>query len=370
AVGRQRGAGLGGGHDEREQTLNQILSEMDGFTPSETVIVIAATNRPDVLDPALLRPGRFDRHITVDRPSLEGREQLFEVHTRKIPLGDDVDLERLARATSGLTGADIANLVNEAALWATRHDKRFVTMDDFEFARDKAYMGAARDDVLRGHERKVCAYHEAGHALVAWLLPDCDRVHKVTIIPRGRALGVTQMLPDEDRHNMSQSEIHAQLAMALGGRAAEKIAFDEYSVGASSDLERSTQLARRMVTHWGMSERVGPVALHSGGDDPFLGREIVQEQKQHSEHTAQVIDDEVSKILHAAADRSTRLLEDNRGKLDAIAEALLDQEEIGEAELTELVGPSAQTEKTSQSPPIEIAPPEPAASSSPARERS
>ena len=363
AVGRQRGAGLGGGHDEREQTLNQILSEMDGFTPSETVIVIAATNRPDVLDPALLRPGRFDRHITVDRPSVEGRRQLFDVHTANVPVGDDVNLDKLASATIGLTGADVANLVNEAALWATRHDRPFVTMEDFEYARDKVLMGSPREDVLTEEERRVTAYHEAGHALAAWLQPNCDRVHKVTILPRGRALGVTQLVPEEDRHNMSQSQMHAQLAMMLAGRAAEKLVFDEFSAGAENDLERATKLARRMVTHWGMSERVGPVAFHSGGDDPFLGREIVQEQRLHSEHTAQIIDDELSKILHTAADRSQRLLSDHRAKLDAISGALLEREVLDEDELVELIGPSAQNPRAESPAGIEIAPPTTAPSS-------
>jgi len=363
AVGRQRGAGLGGGHDEREQTLNQILSEMDGFTPSETVIVLAATNRPDVLDPALMRPGRFDRHVTVDRPSVDGRRQLFDVHARDVPVGDDVDFDKLASATIGLTGADVANLVNEAALWATRHDRPFVTMEDFEYARDKVLMGAPREDVLTEEERRVTAYHEAGHALAAWLQPNCDRVHKVTILPRGRALGVTQLVPEEDRHNMSQSQMQAQLAMMLAGRAAEKLVFDELSAGAENDLERATKLARRMVTHWGMSERVGPVAFHSGGDDPFLGREIIQEQRLHSEHTAQIIDDELSKILHTAADRAQRLLSDHRAKLDAISGALLDREVLDDIDIADLIGPSAQNPRAESHSGIEIAPPAPAPSS-------
>ncbi|MEN0110846.1 MAG: ATP-dependent zinc metalloprotease FtsH, partial [Planctomycetota bacterium] len=270
AVGRQRGAGLGGGHDEREQTLNQILGEMDGFSPTETVIVMAATNRPDVLDPALLRPGRFDRHITVDRPTIEGREQLFEVHSRDVPLSEDVDFAKLARATVGMTGADIMNLVNEAALWATRQDRPFVTTADFEYARDKALMGDAREDVLNEREKRVTAYHEAGHAILGWLVPSAAKVHKVTIIPRGRALGVTQYVPMEDRHNVSESEMRAQLAMALAGRAAEKIAFNELSAGAENDLKQATNIARKMVAHWGMSEAIGPVAHHSGNDDPFL----------------------------------------------------------------------------------------------------
>jgi len=269
AVGRQRGAGLGGGHDEREQTLNQILSEMDGFSPTSTVIVLAATNRPDVLDPALLRPGRFDRHVTVDRPTIEGRQALFELHSKKVPITEKVDFEKLARATVGLTGADIRNLVNEAALWATRHEKDHVDMDDFEYARDKVLMGSTRDDILTKKEREITAYHEAGHALLAWLLPGSDLVHKVTIVPRGRALGVTQLVPEEDRHNMGQRDMLANLTMTLGGRVAEMMQYDEFSAGAESDLKQATSLARRMVTRWGMSERLGPVAYSNNEDIRF-----------------------------------------------------------------------------------------------------
>jgi cell division protease FtsH len=342
AVGRQRGAGLGGGHDEREQTLNQILSEMDGFSPSTTVIVIAATNRPDVLDPALLRPGRFDRHITVDRPTIAGRLELFELHSRGVPVADDVDFQRLARGTVGLTGADIRNLVNEAALWATRHDKKFVSMSDFEYARDKELMGATREDILTESEKQLCAYHEAGHALIAWLTPGCDRVHKVTVIPRGRALGVTQLVADEDRHNVSRSELEAQLAMALGGRAAEEIQFNEFTSGASSDLQHATNLARKMVTHWGMSERLGPVVHNTSEEHPFLGREMTQHERQFSEHTAQVIDEEIAKILHAAEDRAKRTLEEHWSQLTELAEALLAREMLDENEITELIGQSVQ----------------------------
>lgn len=340
AVGRQRGAGLGGGHDEREQTLNQILSEMDGFTQSTSVIVMAATNRPDVLDPALLRPGRFDRHVTVDRPTLEARRELFEVHTREMPLAEDVDFDRLARASVGLTGADIRNLANEAALWATRHGKQHLDMDDFEYARDKVLMGAPRDDVLTESEKRITAYHEAGHTVVAWKVPGNDLVHKVTIIPRGRALGVTQLVPAADRHNMSESDMYATLAMALGGRTAEKMTFDEYSAGAENDLKRATELARRMVTLWGMSERLGPVAFQQSGDNPFLGREIVQEHRQYSEHTAQVIDEEVARILHAAADRAKRCLADNQEQLVQLSEALLDREVLDEHEIKQILGAS------------------------------
>jgi cell division protease FtsH len=342
AIGRQRGAGLGGGHDEREQTLNQILSEMDGFSPATTVIVMAATNRPDVLDPALLRPGRFDRHITVDRPTIAGRLELFELHSRGIPIGDDVDFKRLARGTVGLTGADIRNLVNEAALWATRQDKKSVTASDFEYARDKELMGSAREDILTETEKQLTAYHEAGHALLAWLIPGCDRVHKVTIIPRGHALGVTHLVADEDRHNVSQSDLEAQLTMALGGRAAEMIQFDELTAGAESDLQRATGIARRMVTRWGMSERLGPVAYNTTEDHPFLGREMAQHERQYSEHTAQVIDEEVAKILHTAEDRAKRTLEQHSGQLTELAEALLAREVLDESEIAELIGPSVQ----------------------------
>lgn len=340
AIGRQRGAGLGGGHDEREQTLNQILSEMDGFSPNETVIVIAATNRPDVLDPALLRPGRFDRHITVDRPSVEGREQLFKVHTRNVTVASDIDYKKLAKATVGMTGADIMNLVNEAALWATRQGKEAVEEDDFEEARDKILMGDTRDDILTEKEKLVTAYHEAGHALLGWLVPSGNSVHKVTIIPRGRALGVTQYIPIEDRHNQSESEMRSHLSMMLAGRAAEELIFHDLSAGASSDLKRATDIARRMVMHWGMSDAIGPVAHHSGHEDPFLGREIVQDHRPYSEHTAEVIDSEVSKILNEAADLAIATLSEHRSKLDALATALLEREEIDTEEIIELIGPA------------------------------
>jgi cell division protease FtsH len=339
AVGRHRGTGVGGGHDEREQTLNQILSEMDGFTPNESVIVMAATNRPDVLDPALLRPGRFDRHITVDRPTYKGRLAIFEVHCKEVPLDIDVDLERLAAGTVGLTGADIRNLVNEAALWASRHDKDCVDMSDFDYARDKVLMGAKREEVLSGREKSMTAYHEAGHTLLAWLVPGIDRVHKVSIIPRGRALGITQLLPEEDRMNVCESELKSSLLFALGGRAAEKLAFDEYSAGAADDLNKATQLAKRMVTHWGMSERLGPIALRDGEEHPFLGREMA-EPRRFSEHTAQLIDEEVSRLLRDASDQATALLTKNRDKLDALAHRLEEIETLDEEEIEKLIGVS------------------------------
>ena len=340
AVGRHRGAGLGGGHDEREQTLNQILGEMDGFTQTESVIVMAATNRPDVLDPALLRPGRFDRHITVDRPNYKGRVAIFEVHTREVPLADDVDLEKLAAGSVGLTGADIRNMVNEAALWASRGDKEYVEMSDFEYARDKVLMGTKREEVLSGKEKSMTAYHEAGHALLAWLVPGGDRVHKVSIIPRGRSLGATQLLPEEDRLNIAESELHTRLLFLLGGRSAEKLTFDEFSAGAEDDLNKATQLARRMVTHWGMSERLGPVAFRDGEEHPFLGKEMA-EPRRFSEHTARVIDEEVVRILREASDKAQKMLRRHHDKLNALAGALQQKETLDEDDIEDLIGPPA-----------------------------
>jgi cell division protease FtsH len=338
AVGRHRGAGVGGGHDEREQTLNQILSEMDGFTQNESVIVMAATNRPDVLDPALLRPGRFDRHISVDRPSYKGRLAIFEVHSKGVPLDADVDLKRMAAGTVGLTGADIRNLVNEAALWASRHDKDRVNMSDFEYARDKLLMGSKREEVLSDQEKKMTAYHESGHALLAWVVPGTDRLHKVSIVPRGRSLGATQLLPEEDRLSISESELHLRLLFLLGGRAAEKLVFDEYTAGAEDDLNKATQLARRMITHWGMSDRLGPVAFRDSEDHPFLGREMA-EPRRFSEHTAQVIDEEVSRVLRDAADKATTILKEHRHKLDMLAGKLEEVETLDEEEIEKLIGP-------------------------------
>lgn len=339
AVGRQRGAGLGGGHDEREQTLNQILSEMDGFTVTDSVIVLAATNRPDVLDPALLRPGRFDRHITVGRPTQKGRFEMFKVHTRDVPLSNDVDLTRLAAVTIGLTGADIRNLVNEAALWAARNNKNRVSSADFDYARDKVLMGAKREEVLSEKEKEKTAYHEAGHTLTAWFLKGAQRVHKVTIIPRGRALGVTQIVPTEDRVSASESELNDQLVVLLAGRAAEKMIYDEISVGAENDLERATDVARRMVTHWGMSPKLGPVSYKTSDEDPFLGREIHQ-QRKFSEHTQELIDGEVARVLHTAGTRATELLGQRRQELEVVTRGLLEREELGELEIEQLIGPS------------------------------
>ena len=341
AVGRVRGAGLGGGHDEREQTLNQILTEMDGFSPNESVIVLAATNRPDVLDPALLRPGRFDRHVTVDRPTSKGRLEILKVHTRNIPLDPDVDLDSIARGTVGMSGADLANLVNEAALLATRENKDKVDMRDFDAARDKIIMGAKREEIITEKDKRLTAYHEVGHALVAWLTPSADPVHKVTIIPRGRALGVTQFLPEEDRVGINESEVHGRPRPSPWAAAPPSGSiFDDLTAGAAGDLKQATRLARMMVTQWGMSERVGPVFFRASEEHPFLGREM-SETRDHSEHTAQVIDEEVARILREADDRAYRLLEEHRDELERLTEALIEREVLTVAEIEELIGKRA-----------------------------
>ena len=337
AVGRVRGAGVGGGHDEREQTLNQILSEMDGFQQNEAVIVVAATNRPDVLDPALLRPGRFDRHVTVDRPNRAGRLAVLKVHSRKVPLADNVDLAAIAGSTIGYSGADLRNLVNEAALNATRLGKDVVEAEDFEMANDKLLMGAKREEILTQHEKEMTAYHESGHALLAWLLPEVDPLHKVTIIPRGRALGVTQLLPEEERYSVGERRLHSQLAFMLGGRAAEKLVFDEYTAGAEDDLKRATGLARRMVGHWGMSEVIGPVAFRQGEEHPFLGKEM-HESREFSEETARIIDEEVQRFLNDASTRATKLLSEHRKQLDDLSHALLEKELLDQQEITRVLG--------------------------------
>jgi cell division protease FtsH len=354
AVGRQRGAGLGGGHDEREQTLNQILSEMDGFTQTDFVIVLAATNRPDVLDPALLRPGRFDRHISVGRPTQKGRVEIFKVHTRDVPLAEDVNLETLAAGTIGLTGADIRNIVNEAALWAARNNKSVVEMSDFEHARDKVLMGPKREEILSGKEKEKTAYHEAGHTILAWQLPGAHRVHKVTIVPRGRSLGSTQTLPSEDRLSISEPELRDHLAVLLAGRAAERLVYDESTVGAENDLERATGMARRMVTSWGMSDRLGPVSYKLSDEDPFLGREIHQ-QRQFSEHTMELIDEEVGRILREQSNRATNLLTSQRHKLNELAQRLLEKEELDEHEIEAVLGRSVHHKQNGQ-PSVEISP--------------
>lgn len=341
AVGRQRGAGLGGGHDEREQTLNQILSEMDGFGGSDSVIVLAATNRPDVLDPALLRPGRFDRHVTVNRPTRDGREAIFKVHVKNVPLSDDVDLRLLASSTTGMTGADIRNVVNEAALHAARNDKSMVGKKDFSFALDRVRMGPRREEVLSDDNKEKTAYHEAGHTLAAWLLPKANPVSKVTVIPRGQSLGQTFMVPPEDRLDYAKTDMEQLLVVMLAGRAAEQIIYEEASAGAQQDLEQATGLARRMVTQWGMSQRLGPVSFKMSDEDPFLGREMHQ-SRQFSEHTLEVIDEEITLILSAASEHAKKLLTENADKMEAITRGLVEHEELDRIELEKLIGPAAQ----------------------------
>ena len=339
AVGRHRGAGLGGGHDEREQTLNQLLVEMDGFESNDGVILIAATNRPDVLDPALLRPGRFDRQVVVARPDVKGREGILKVHTRKIPLGPDVDLQVMARGTPGFSGADLANLVNEAALLAARHSKKYVEMPDFENAKDKVLMGAERKSlVVSAKERRATAFHEAGHALVAKLLPGTDPIHKVTIIPRGRALGVTQQLPTEDKHNYSREFLLNDIAILYGGRVAEEMVFGlpEVTTGAMNDIDRATDLARKMVCEWGMSEEMGPLQYGKREEMIFLGREIAQHQ-DYSEQTAMEIDREVRRIIMANYERAKELISGRLETLHRLAEALLEREVLDGAEVESLV---------------------------------
>jgi len=330
AVGRHRGAGLGGGHDEREQTLNQLLVEMDGFESNDGVILLAATNRPDVLDPALLRPGRFDRQIVVDSPDVKGREGILRVHTKKIPLGTDVRLERLAKGTPGMSGADLANLVNEAALLAARRNKSQVDHADFEEAKDKVMLGVERRSlVLSDDERRLVAYHEAGHAIVSLAIPGLDPLHKVTIVPRGRALGITSSLPEEDRHNYTKYWLEGQLAMSFGGRVAEEQVFgpDKVTTGAASDIERATSLARRMVTQFGMSEKIGAIAVGDKEQEIFLGRELSQ-RREISERTSETVDEEVKRIIDTAYERAKLILTDQRVRLDRLADALLEYETL------------------------------------------
>jgi cell division protease FtsH len=340
AVGRHRGAGLGGGHDEREQTLNQLLVEMDGFESNEGVIMVAATNRPDVLDPALLRPGRFDRRIVVPRPDVRGREGILRVHTRKVPLAEDVDLSVLAKGTPGFAGADLENLVNEAALQAAREGRDAVTQKCFEMAKDKVLMGSERRSmVLSEEERRNTAYHESGHALVARVLPGTDPVHKVTIIPRGMALGLTQQLPDEDRHSYKRSFILNNLAILYGGRVAEELVLNEITTGAANDIEKATELARRMVCEWGMSDSLGPVKFSAPSEEPFLGMELGQ-RTEYSEETARAIDNEVRRILTEAYERARAVLRANMDALHRMADALLEREVLDSREIDEIVGAS------------------------------
>ncbi len=338
AVGRHRGAGLGGGHDEREQTLNQLLVEMDGFESNDGVILMAATNRPDILDPALLRPGRFDRQIVVDSPDVRGREGILKVHTQKIKMADNINLEILARGTPGLSGADLANMVNEAALLAARKDRDSVMTEDFEEAKDKVMMGTARRSlVIPEDEKKMIAYHEAGHALVSKYLPDADRVHKVTIIPRGMALGLTHYLPVDERHTHSKGRIETRLVYAMGGRVAEKIVFGQVTTGATDDLRRATDIAHNMVCKWGMSEKLGPMTFGKRDEQVFLGKELVA-HRNYSEETARVIDEEVRKIVEKAEKTAYDVLTTNRDKLDKVADALLEKEVLSGHDIDILIG--------------------------------
>lgn len=337
AVGRHRGAGLGGGHDEREQTLNQLLVEMDGFEQNIGVILIAATNRPDVLDPALLRPGRFDRQVVVDRPDVRGREGILKVHTRNIPLGADVKLETLAKGTPGLSGADLANLVNEAALLAARKNQKEVTMNDFEEAKDKVMMGTERKSMLiSDKEKKITAYHEAGHVLVAKYIPESDPIHKVTIIPRGRALGVTTSLPIDEKHTYSKKYLESLIAMLFGGRMAEKLVFNEFTTGAGNDIERASNLARKMVCEWGMSEKMGPLTYGAKEEELFLGREITK-HRDYSEETGKMIDEEVKRLITAAEKRAADILSNNIDKLHALSNVLLEREILDSDEIDKVL---------------------------------
>ncbi len=354
AVGRHRGAGLGGGHDEREQTLNQLLVEMDGFESKEGVILLAATNRPDVLDPALLRPGRFDRQIVVDIPDVRGREGIFKVHTRKVKIDDDVDLKILARGTPGLSGADIANLVNEAALLAARKEKGAVDMDDFEEAKDKVMMGAERRSmVISDKEKNMTAYHESGHALLGKLVPNADPVHKVTIVPRGMALGLTHFLPVDEKHTYPRDYLEAKLLFLMGGRVAEKLVFDHLTTGAGNDIQQATELARKMVCNWGMSDKIGPLGFGHQQEHIFLGREI-QQHRDYSEQTAELIDSEIKRFVEEAEQKATELLANNIDKLHALAKALLEKEILDGNEIDIIIGnkkdqPESTPEKAPQS---------------------
>jgi len=360
AVGRQRGAGLGGGHDEREQTLNQLLVEMDGFESNEGVILIAATNRPDVLDPALLRPGRFDRQVVVPTPDLKGRLAILEVHTRRTPLAKNVDLEVIARGTPGFSGAALENLVNEAALQAAREGQNNVTMNDFESAKDKVLMGKERRSmILSDEEKRITAYHEGGHALIAKLLPGADPVHKVSIIPRGRALGVTMQLPEEDRHSYSEVYLKNNLMVLLAGRVAEELIFSTITTGAGNDIERATGIARKMVCEWGMSDVIGPMAVGESNDEVFLGRDWGH-SRNYSEETARIVDDEIKRLVENARAECTRLLTENMDLLHAVANALLERETISGDDIDKLIKGEPLAPFTVEQPESPPSPPAPA----------
>jgi len=341
SVGRVRGSGVGGGHDEREQTLNQILAEMDGFEPEQTVVVLAATNRPDVLDPALLRPGRFDRKITLELPRKQARQKILEVHARDIPLADDVDIAHIAARTAGFSGADLENLMNEGALLAGREDMEKVDARTLDMARDKIVLGAESETVLDEETKKRVAYHESGHALLAYLLPNTDPLTKVTIIPRGRALGATEQLPEEERYTLPESYLRDRITIMLGGRIAEQVIFGELSSGAEDDLKQATILARRMISQWGMSEKLGPVAFRRGEEHIFLGREMAQ-QRDFSEHTAQLIDDEVRDLVRELEKKAQEILSQHREQLGVLAEALLEKEVLEAEQIQQLVDQSLQ----------------------------
>jgi cell division protease FtsH len=338
AVGRMRGAGVGGGSDEREQTLNQILSEMDGFLPNEAVIVMAATNRPDVLDTALLRPGRFDRHITVDKPTVQGREEILKVHIRNKPLADDVDLEKVARKAFNMSGADLKNLANEAAINAAREGKERIDASDFDHAAERILLGARREGTHTPDERRRTAYHEAGHALCSWLEPKTDPIWKISVLPRGQMGGVMVSIPDEDRGDFSRSEVMSRLVVMMGGRAADRLIFGELMAGAMSDIKQATQIARKMVTQFGMSERLGPVAYRAGEDHVFLGKEL-HEARDFSDGTAKLIDEEIQRIVREAEERAYQLLSDNRDKLERLTKELIEREELDQEDIQKLLGP-------------------------------
>ena len=341
SVGRARGTGLGGGHDEREQTLNQILGEMDGFDPHEAVVVLAATNRPDVLDPALQRPGRFDRKITLDLPERRARRAILKIHSREVPLADDVDLERLAALTVSFAGADLENLINEAALLAGRDNKTQVDMASLLGARDKVVLGSMRELVIGEEERELVAFHEAGHAVAASLLAHADPLDKVTIIPRGHALGATEQIPQEERHNLRESYLRDRIGVMLGGRVSEQLIFGEISSGAEEDLKQATALARHMVTHWGMSGKLGPVAFRRGEEHIFLGREMAR-QRDFSEHTAELIDDEIVSLVGGIEENVSSLLSSHRACLEALAGALLENETLEKAEIQQIIAQAGE----------------------------
>lgn len=338
SIGRARSVGVGGGHEEREQTLNQILAEMDGFSPQESVIVMAATNRPDILDPALVRPGRFDRQVNLDLPQKNARHSILKLHVREVPLADDVDLESLAKRTVGFSGAELKNLINEAALLAARKGKLKVDSEDLDQGMDKIIMGLEREDLVNDEEKRAIAYHEAGHALMAKLLPGADPLKRVSIIPRGSSLGATEQLPDEDRHNLSRDYLLKRISIMLGGRVAEKLVYNDITTGAGDDLKKATQLARRMVCQWGMSDALGPITFPKGEQDRYLGREMA-DVKDFSENTAQLIDDEILGVLRGMEKRAEEILKSHRDKLDILANALLEQEVLLNDEVDRLLGP-------------------------------